>query len=222
MRTLAMIPARMGSQRLAKKNLKEIRGAPLIAHAVRKCLKAGVFDEVWINSEHPDFGAVAAAEGAHFHRRPEHLGSNTATSEQFVAEFLEHHECDLVVQVHSIAPLLTTAEIASFVGAAATSGADVTLSVIQENLEHLYHGAPVNFTFSEKTNSQDLAPVERISWSITAWRRDTYLAAFRAGTCATYSGQVVSHPISRFAGYVVKTQEDFDVIAALWATVHGA
>ena len=46
--------------------------------------------------------------------------------------------------------------------------------------------------------------------------------SFRAGTCATYSGHVVSHPISRFAGYVVKTQEDFDVIAALWATVHGA
>ena len=64
MRILAMIPARMGSQRLKQKNLKEIRGAPLIAHAIRKCQEAGVFDEIWVNSEHPAFGPVALAEGA--------------------------------------------------------------------------------------------------------------------------------------------------------------
>ena len=52
---LAMIPARMGSQRLKRKNLRELGGVPLIIRAIRKCLAAGVFDEVWVNSEHPTF-----------------------------------------------------------------------------------------------------------------------------------------------------------------------
>ena len=221
MRILAMIPARMGSQRLAKKNLREIRGAPIIAHAVRKCRAAGVFDEIWINSENVEFQKVADAEGVKFHQRPEHLGSNTATSEQFVAEFLEVHECDLVVQVHSIAPLLTAAEVKSFVEAAKTSDADVTLSVVEEHLEHLCRGEPVNFTFSEKTNSQDLPTVDRVAWAITSWRRDLYLEAFRSGGCATYSGKVATHPVGRLAGHVIKTQEDFDIAEALWDTVHG-
>ncbi|MFT8243820.1 cytidylyltransferase domain-containing protein [Roseomonas sp. BN140053] len=220
MRILAMIPARMGSQRLAKKNLKEIRGAPLIAHAVRKCLAAGVFDEVWVNSEHPDFAAVAAAEGVGFHQRPEHLGSNTATSEQFVAEFLEKHECDAVAQVHSIAPLLTAAEVRAFVERMRTGAEDALMSVIPEPLECLYRGQPVNFTFAEKTNSQDLNPVERITWSITGWKRAPYLEAVRAGRCATYSGKVGTWPVGRNAGHVIKTQEDFDIAEALWDTVH--
>ena len=86
---IAMIPARMGSQRLKQKNLRELAGVPLIVRPIRKCKAAGVFDEIWVNSEHPDFGPVAGAEGASFHRRPESLGSNTATSEQYVYEFLK-------------------------------------------------------------------------------------------------------------------------------------
>lgn len=220
MRAIAMIPARMGSQRLARKNMLEIRGAPLIAHTVRKCLAARVFDEIWINSEHPDFGPVADAEGVGFHQRPEHLGSNTATSEQFVAEFLDNHDCDIVVQVHSIAPLLTTAEVRSFVEAAKASPANVMLSVVEENLEHLCRGEPVNFSYAEKTNSQDLPPVFRIAWAVSAWRRRTYLDAFARGECATYAGAVATHKVGRLAGHVIKTQEDFDIADALWDVAH--
>ncbi len=67
---------------------------PLITRAIRNCRAAGVFDAIWVNSEHPAFGEIAAAEGVHFHRRPEALGNNQATSEQFVAEFLQAHDCD--------------------------------------------------------------------------------------------------------------------------------
>ena len=45
---IAMIPARMGSQRLKRKNMRELHGVPLITLAIRKCLAAGVFDEVSI------------------------------------------------------------------------------------------------------------------------------------------------------------------------------
>ena len=46
-----MIPARMGSKRLAKKNLRELNGIPLIDRAIKKCLSARIFDEIWVNSE---------------------------------------------------------------------------------------------------------------------------------------------------------------------------
>ncbi len=91
MKLLAMIPARMGSQRLKQKNLRELGGVSLISRVIRKCKAAGVFDAVWVNSEHEAFAEVALAKGVQFHRRPEHLGNNQATSELFVAEFLEKH-----------------------------------------------------------------------------------------------------------------------------------
>ena len=222
MTSIAMIPARMGSQRLPKKNLAPLAGAPLIVHAIRKCQAAGLFDEIWVNSEHPDFGPIAEVEGARFHQRPEHLGSNSATSEQFVAEFLEKHDCTFVYQVHSIAPLLTIEDVATFVEEMRTDRYDALMSVIDENLECAYRGAPVNFTFAEKTNSQDLEPVRRIVWAITAWRRSTYLEATATGACATYAGRVGYHSVSRMAGHVIKTQEDLDIAAALFPIVHAS
>jgi CMP-N-acetylneuraminic acid synthetase len=213
---IAMIPARMGSQRLPKKNLALLDGTPLIVHAIRKCLGTGLFDEVWVNSEHPDFGPIAQAEGARFHRRPEQLGDNNATSEQFVAEFLRSHDCTHVYQVHSIAPLLTGDDLRRFASEMRTDRHDALMSVVEENLECLYQGEPVNFTFARKTNSQDLVPVQRIVWAATAWRRETFLAAIDAGQCATYSGRVGYFPVGRMAGHVIKTQEDLDIAAALF------
>lgn len=212
---LAMIPARMGSQRLKQKNLRELAGIPLITRAIRKCQAAGVFDEIWVNSENAAFGDIAQAEGVKFHQRPEALGNNQATSEQYIAEFFEKHPCDLLFQVHSIAPLLTVEDVRQFVRAMATSDNDCLLSYEPVQIECALDGQPVNFTLQEKTNSQDLPPVQRITWSITGWRRSTYLAAAKAGRCATYAGQVGYHPVSRFAAHIIKTEEDLQIAEAL-------
>ena len=212
---LAMIPARMGSQRLARKNLRELAGVPLVTRAVRKCLAAGVFDEVWLNSEHDAFAEIAEKEGVAFHKRPEALGSNQATSEQYVAEFLRSHPCEYLFQVHSIAPLLQTKEISRFVDAMTKGGADVMLSCEEVLIECALDGTPVNFRFSEKTNSQDLHPIQRISWSITGWRRSTYLSAIETNRCATYSGKVDFFPINPMASHIIKTEEDLSIAEAL-------
>ena len=212
---IAMIPARMGSQRLKQKNLRELAGVPLITRAIRKCKAAGAFAEIWVNSEHPAFGDIAQAEGVGFHQRPAELGNNQATSEQFVLEFLQQHECDFVFQVHSIAPMLTVEEITRFVGEMATDRYDSLLSYEPIQIECALEGKPLNFTFTEKTNSQDLKPVQRIAWSITAWRRSTFLAAAAAGQCATYSGRVGFAPVSHIAAHVIKTEEDLQLAEAL-------
>jgi CMP-N-acetylneuraminic acid synthetase len=203
-----MIPARMGSQRLRQKNLRELNGVPLIAHAIRKSLAAGVFDEVWVNSEHPAFGEIAEAEGVQFHKRPAKLADNNATSEEFVHEFLTCHPCDYLFQVHSIAPLLSAAQVSEFVKGMIGGGFDVFLSVVREQIECVIDGKPINFSFETKTNSQELTPVDRIVWSITGWRCPNYVAAFEAGKCATYAGKIGYFSIDRMAGHIIKYEED--------------
>ena len=212
---IAMIPARMGSQRLTQKNLRNLGGVPLITRAIRKCVAAGCFDAVWVNSEHEAFAEIAAAEGVQFHHRPAALANNVATSEQFVAEFLSAHPCERMFQVHSIAPLLTVAEVQQFVQAMRDGDWDTLLSCTLEQIECALGGRPINFSFEQKTNSQDLEPVQRIAWSITGWRRDTYLAAASAGQTATYSGRVGFFPLGRLAGHIIKTEDDLRMAEAL-------
>jgi len=217
MKIIGMIPARMGSQRLKKKNLREINGIPLIVHAIRKCKEAKCFDEVWVNSEHDKFGDIARDEGVFFHKRPEELANNHATSEEFVYEFLCNHDCDYLFQVHSIAPLLTINEVQNFVNHQVSNlEIDVLLSVVHEQIECAYQNKPINFSFEEKMNSQRLIPIQKVTWSITGWRRDKYLNSYNNGKCATYNGKIEFYPISKFGGIIIKTESDFKMVCFLF------
>jgi CMP-N-acetylneuraminic acid synthetase len=222
MKILAMIPARMGSRRLRQKNLQQIGGRSLLEHAVDRSREAGVFDDIWVNSEHPVFEKMAIEAGVKFHRRPEELAGDEATSEQFIQEFLSAHPCDFVVQVHTIAPLLSPEIIADFVRVLGEGQHDALLSVINEQIECLFEGKPVNFSFEKKTNSQELVPVQRITWSISGWRRRTFLQAFNAGGCATYSGRVGFFVLDRLSGHIIKTREDLEIAEMFFQQLKGS
>jgi len=212
---IAMIPARMGSQRLKQKNLREIGGVPTITRAIRKCKRAGCFDAVWVNSEHEAFAEIARAEGVEFHHRAAELADHVATSEQYIYDFLRARPCDRLFQVHSIAPLLTVPQIRDFAAHMIAEDLDTLLSCTLEQIECAYENEPVNFTFREKTNSQDLKPVQRVTWSITGWRGSTFLAAADAGETATYAGRVGFFAVDRLAGHIIKTEEDLRIAEAL-------
>jgi len=215
MKTIAMIPARMGSQRLRKKNLRELKGVPLITRAIRKCIEAECFDDIYVNSEDETFGDIAKAEGVKFYQRPRALADNNATSEDFITDFLRGHECDRILQVHSIAPLLSVDEVRRFNEEFIKSKDDVYLSCIEDLIEVAIDGKPVNFTFDKKTNSQELTPTQRVTWSITGWRRETFLKAKDNHQTATYAGTIGFFAVSAFSGHVIKTEGDLKIAEAL-------
>tara|TARA_A100001011_G_C14275823_1_gene829186 strand:+ start:361 stop:1038 length:678 start_codon:yes stop_codon:yes gene_type:complete len=214
-KVIAMIPARMGSQRLTKKNLRLLDGVPLINRCIHKCIKADCFDEIWVNSEDKYFGKIASSEGVNFHQRPKELGDNNATSEDFILEFLEKHSCSHIIQVHSIAPLLTFMEVRAFTENYVNSNYDVMLSCINDQIEVAFNNSPVNFSYKNKTNSQDLVPTQRITWSITGWRKDNFIKGVSEISCGTYFGKVGFHEVSQQSGHVIKTQSDLDLAEAI-------
>ena len=161
------------------------------------------------------FGEIAIQEGVNFHKRPEELANNTATSEDFVYEFLKKHSCDYIVQVHSIAPLLTAEQIKDFVSFMLYHKYDVLLSIVTEQIECAIDDKPINFTFDRKINSQKLTPVQRITWSITGWKSKSFIEAYEKKKCATYFGKVGFFPIDRQAGHIIKTEEDLKIAEAL-------
>ena len=147
---VAMIPARLGSQRLKKKNLRNINGITLIERAILKCKKAKCFDRIFVNSENKIFEKFAKKHKVDFHLRPKKLGNNSATSEEFVEEFLLKNECTNLIQVHSIAPLLTIKEVKNFSNYFFKTDYDVLLSCIMDQIEVAYKNKPINFSFLEK------------------------------------------------------------------------
>lgn len=215
MKNLAVIPARYGSKRLPKKNLRTFAGTTLLEHAILRA--QAVFDDnrIYVNGDHQEFREIALRRGVNYYSRPPHLGSDSATSEEFVADFLENIECDFVFQLHSITPLLTSDELKGFVEFVGSSRFDTVLSGVEESLECLYLGEPINFTMEKKENSQDLDPVFRITWPVSAWRRETFLDARKRGMAGTYSGDIGYYAVSSQSGLPIKTQADLELIRKL-------
>jgi len=215
-KNVAMIPARLGSQRLKKKNLELFGEITLIEHAILRCKNSGVFDSIYVNSESLVFKDYAEKHGVYFYHRPEELGNNKATSEEFVEDFLRNIECKSLFQIHSITPLLGVDEIKSFVNFCEMNDQlDTVLSCINDQIEVAFGNNPVNFSLTEKTNSQDLLPTQRVTWSATKWARNTYLNTKDNGGIGTYSGNVGFYPVGPFTGLAIKTAEDLKIANAL-------
>ncbi|NPA38135.1 MAG: pseudaminic acid cytidylyltransferase [Chlorobi bacterium] len=63
-KNLAIIPARGGSKRIPKKNIKNFLGKPVIAYSIEAALKSGLFDEVMVSTDDEEIAGVALQYGA--------------------------------------------------------------------------------------------------------------------------------------------------------------
>lgn len=64
LKSVAFIPARSGSKRVPNKNIKPMRGHPMLAYTVRAAIESGVFDAVICATDSPQYAEVATHYGA--------------------------------------------------------------------------------------------------------------------------------------------------------------
>ena len=63
-KSLAIIPARGGSKRIPKKNIKEFNGKPIIAYAIEAAIKSNCFNEVMVSTDDKEIAEIAKRFGA--------------------------------------------------------------------------------------------------------------------------------------------------------------
>lgn len=64
MNNLAIIPARGGSKRIPRKNIKDFLGKPIIAYSIEAALKSQLFNEVMVSTDDEEIAEVARNYGA--------------------------------------------------------------------------------------------------------------------------------------------------------------
>lgn len=78
---IAVIPARGGSKRIPRKNIKDFCGKPMIAHAISAAKQSGLFEHVIVSTDDEEIARIAAEWGAEtpFVRSPELADDHTPT-----------------------------------------------------------------------------------------------------------------------------------------------
>jgi pseudaminic acid cytidylyltransferase len=109
---IAIIPARGGSKRIPKKNIKLFHGKPLIAYSIEKALASNLFTKVVVSTDDENIAKIAKEYGAQvpFIRSPE-LADDFISSGDVVKDAIKKlqdmgENFDYVCTIYATAPLL--------------------------------------------------------------------------------------------------------------------
>ncbi len=119
MKNLAIIPARGGSKRIPRKNVKPFLGKPMLAYSIEAALSTGLFDEVMVSTDDEEIAEVARLYGAKvpFMRTPA-TANDYATLADVMKEVLIEYknrgqEFDNSCLILATCPMLQSQDISS-------------------------------------------------------------------------------------------------------------
>ena len=136
---LAVIPARGGSKRIPRKNIKIFHGQPMIAWSIQAAIDSGCFDEIWVSTDDEEIAAVAQVYGAKVpFLRPAYLSDDFATTADVMSHAVEefgkinHALPDYICCLYATAPFVTKADLV-------------------QGLEKIKNNSNLNYVFSATT-----------------------------------------------------------------------
>lgn len=112
MKTIAIIPARGGSKRIPRKNIKDFLGKPIIAYSIESAFSLNMFDEVMVSTDDREIAEVAKKYGAKVpFMRSEKNADDLATTYDVLEEVLLSYknlgrEFEYACCIYPCAPLI--------------------------------------------------------------------------------------------------------------------
>lgn len=119
MKNLCIIPARGGSKRIPRKNVKDFLGKPIIAYSIEAAFKSRLFDEVMVSTDDQEIVTIAKEYGASVpFMRSEATANDYASSDDVLIEVLAEYQkrgqvFDNMCCIYATAPLITADDVAA-------------------------------------------------------------------------------------------------------------
>ena len=111
MNILAIIPARGGSKRIPKKNIKKLGGKPLIKYTIDAATNSKKIDDVIVSTEDKEISDIVKRYGTRVIERPKVLATDWAKTIDVVLDVLNQEECKIVVLLQPTCPFRTGQDI---------------------------------------------------------------------------------------------------------------
>ena len=187
---IAVIPARGGSKRITRKNLREFYGRPILSYAIELAINSGMFAHVVVSTEDTEIARVARDCGAEVpFQRPQMLADDFTTTVSVIANAV--HACDslgwradFVCCIYPTAVFSMPEDLENAFKLLVKSGADYCFPIaqfpspVQRALKKSITGElqPIDAS-SELCRTQDLEPAYYDAGQFYWGRRDSWVKA---------------------------------------------
>ena len=138
---ISIIPARGGSKRIPKKNIRLLNGKPLIAYSIELSLRCENIDRTIVSTDDPDIARIAKDYGAEVLLRSNELSGDLISTEPVMLDILkqlkvDNYDPDYVVLLQPTTPLRSLYSLNEGLKLILGSQADTLLSVCE--IPHYY------------------------------------------------------------------------------------
>lgn len=168
---LCIIPARGGSKRIPRKNVKGFLGKPIIAYSIEAAINSGLFSEVMVSTDDEEIATVARKYGASIpFYRSEKTSDDYSTLKDVVEEVKEYYSkndvtFDNICCILATAPFVNKSIIQRVLNDMIANGLDSNRPIIKFSYppqRGVYlKDNRISFYYPEFSNarSQDLEPI---------------------------------------------------------------
>ena len=211
---VAMIPARSGSKRVPKKNIRLINGKPLIDYCLKKAVEANIFDKIYVNTDDKIIMDYVRKfyPGIYIFEREQKFASDSATNDDFMFDFLTKVNCNSVMQILPTSPFISKNDIISFDKEFHSKSYNSLISVNENKIECIYGNKPINFNKSDHTlPSQQLDSIYSYACSLMMWNSKTFIKNYKENKGAYHGGNFKTgyFTLKGYSTVDIDNEEDF-------------
>lgn len=134
---LAIIPARGGSKRIPKKNIKLFCGSPIISYSINAAIESGLFDRVMVSTDSEEIAAIAKEHGADVpffrsRRTSDDYSTTSDVLEEVILRYKESgYDFDCFCCIYPTAPFVTAKKLKEAYSLFEEKGAESVLSILK-------------------------------------------------------------------------------------------
>lgn len=222
MTTIATICARAGSQGVPGKNIRDMRGKPLIAYSIEQALRCPEVDEVFVSTDSEEIADIASRYGASvLGLRPPHLAVADAPKLPVIRHLVEAIEesgveVRRIVDLDPTSPLREVADISTCIGMLDANTDTVVTGYLSDKnpyfnmIEKKDDGgfAPVVRPSADLPGRQAAPPVYAMNASVYCWWRSSFANSL-------WEGRVRLHVMPRERSIDIDHEIDWKLVELL-------
>lgn len=210
---VCMIPARIGSERLKRKNLILVNNKPIISYVIDIAKQTNKFNNIYINSDHKIFKKIAEKNKINFYLRSKKYARSNTKSDFVVYDFIKNINCKYIVWLNPIAPLQTVEEVQKIIDFFLKNKLNSLITVFPKKVHSLYKDKPLNFSTNEIfAKTQDLTPINEMVYSVMMWNSQSFVKQMNKKNHAMLHGKVGYYPVDYKSSILLKNNDDFRII----------
>ncbi len=158
MKTVALVPIKLNSQRLPRKNLLPLLGKPMCWHILNTLHEVEGIDEVYAYCS-DDAIQQYIPEGVRHLKRDVKLDGDLVKGFEIYDAFIGQVDADVYVLAHTTSPFLKKDSVANALGHILAGSHDSAFTAQRIQTFAWYKGEPINYDVNDVPRTQDIEPV---------------------------------------------------------------